>query len=95
MGKRQRYRFCNNPVPSNEGRDCPGVDVDMQDCSDIEICPRKCFYFIQILYKFIFISIILILKVGFGGINTYNVNLFSCQWHPSYLWQILTITCCI
>ena len=77
MGKRQRYRFCNNPVPSNEGRDCPGVDVDMQDCSDIEICPRKCFYFIQILYRFIFISIILILKVGFGGINTYKFIFMS------------------
>ncbi|XP_067294370.1 A disintegrin and metalloproteinase with thrombospondin motifs 3 isoform X2 [Pseudorasbora parva] len=39
MGVRFRTRQCNNPVPSNGGQDCPGVNYEYQLCN-IDDCPK-------------------------------------------------------
>ncbi|XP_056089324.1 A disintegrin and metalloproteinase with thrombospondin motifs 3 isoform X1 [Rhinichthys klamathensis goyatoka] len=38
-GVRFRTRQCNNPVPSNGGQDCPGVNYEYQLCN-IDDCPK-------------------------------------------------------
>lgn len=38
-GVRFRTRQCNNPVPSNEGQDCPGVNYEYQLCNTND-CPK-------------------------------------------------------
>ncbi|XP_021331662.2 A disintegrin and metalloproteinase with thrombospondin motifs 3 isoform X2 [Danio rerio] len=39
MGVRFRTRQCNNPVPSNGGQDCPGVNYEYQLCNTDD-CPK-------------------------------------------------------
>ncbi|XP_048854752.1 A disintegrin and metalloproteinase with thrombospondin motifs 3 isoform X2 [Brienomyrus brachyistius] len=39
-GVRFRTRQCNNPVPSNGGQDCPGVNFEYQLCN-MDDCPKK------------------------------------------------------
>ena len=34
-----RTRSCNNPAPSDGGKECPGDFFDRQDCIPITICP--------------------------------------------------------
>ncbi|XP_021367027.1 SCO-spondin-like isoform X2 [Mizuhopecten yessoensis] len=38
-GTRTRSRQCNNPAPAHNGRDCPGVQNDSEECSPGIMCP--------------------------------------------------------
>lgn len=37
-GKRDRVRLCNNPLPRNNGRRCPGKDIESSNC-EMNPCP--------------------------------------------------------
>ncbi len=39
-GTRERFRQCNNPVPSNGGADCAGDELDHAVCYG-DPCPRE------------------------------------------------------
>ena len=38
-GKQHRFRECNNPPPSNNGKGCQGAPVDNQECG-LDCCPE-------------------------------------------------------
>ena len=40
VGTKQRTRICNNPAPSNNGKQCPGLSKDSVNCNEGR-CPGK------------------------------------------------------
>lgn len=55
-GQQKRTRVCNNPVPLNGGKPCPGSAVHKAECTSI--CPGKSSYlhFIDAYIRGIFYS---------------------------------------
>lgn len=62
-GQRSRTRFCTNPTPQNDGKQCVGNDFELQPCMEPDKC-GKCklqlhFYYLSFLHCTISFALLL------------------------------------